>query len=195
MLCSFIRAPWNNCTGKQKCKSHIYLFQKSINKAIMFWSCRQNRESTAVCEELCVKKYSCSAIEYSDGDCTLWKYVVFNEKVNPLTNPYLKDTTNTFDVGSCLSETAIEAAGNFKMFMIFWKKKKNFFSLKKTFEFLAPQNPVLIVQNGKEEAAENVIEITDILFIFFFCKVISAWCLVYMFSVDYQPNDERFSEK
>lgn len=72
--------------------------------------------SMKACMEYCVSQnYSCSAVSYSDERCILWKYVIFDDKINLYENLYLKDTTNTFDASSCFNGNAVKAAGNYKM--------------------------------------------------------------------------------
>ena len=70
------------------------------------------------CGKLCAKmNYSCSAIEHSNNNCTLWKYVLFEKSSNLFKNLYLKDVSNTFDRYQCLSNGEMKKFGKCN----FWK--------------------------------------------------------------------------
>lgn len=67
------------------------------------------------CASICIqRKFSCSAFEYSDGNCTLWKYIMFEKDPAQKENLYLKDLSNSFHEYSCFSESATKDMGKCK---------------------------------------------------------------------------------
>ena len=70
------------------------------------------RTELSRCATICAdRNKSCSAIEYTNNDCTLWKYVVFERNASPLENLYLKDVDNKFKNSDCVQEKAVTDLG------------------------------------------------------------------------------------